>query len=248
MRRATITVAALFLATLLWAGLLALRSPWEAGSGALLGVALVILSAVGVVGVLVAAARWARWLLLGVTAAAALLGITVEIDAIWILAVVLSGYGIAEAAGSGVRYVVRGRPSASGPPREAAAIPLVVLGYAAALAGVQPDGVEWTDWLAAVAVAGTGFVYAKAAPGSVALVRLVFPLFVPLSFWLVGGIEGLLPAAVAAALTGLAWTKNARVAASPLVESGRTVPIPPELAPGEILDAAGIDDRGRRTS
>jgi hypothetical protein len=124
----------------------------------------------------------------------------------------------------------------------------VALGYAAALAGVQLDGVEWIDWLAAVAVAGTGFVYAKAAPGSVALVRLVFPVFVPLSFWLAGGIEGLLPAVVAAALTGLAWTKNARVAASPLVESGRTVPIPPEMAPGEVLDAAGIDDRGRRTS
>ncbi len=32
----------------------------------------------------------------------------------------------------------------------------------------------------------------------------------------------------------------------PLVESGKPVSIPAELTPKEILDAAGLDERGRR--
>ena len=56
----------------------------------------------------------------------------------------------------------------------------------------------------------------------------------------------LLPGAGAGAITYLAWTKPARIAVQPLVERGRPVPIPPELTPTEILDAAGLDDRGRK--
>jgi hypothetical protein len=245
MRRAIINVALLFVASLLWAGLLAMSSPWVDGAGAMIGVSLVVFSAIGVVGVLVASARWARWLLVGMALGGTLLGITVGIGPVWIAALALSGFGIAEAAGSGLRHVVRGRPSASGPPAQAAAIPLVAVGFALAMGIVQPDGVDIFDWLAVLAVAVIAFAYAKAAPGSVALVRLAMPLFVPLSLWLAGWPQGLLPAAVACVITALAWTKNARVAVNPLVE-GKRVPIPAELTPGDILDAAGLDDRGRR--
>jgi hypothetical protein len=53
-------------------------------------------------------------------------------------------------------------------------------------------------------------------------------------------------AATAAGVAALAWTVDARIAVHPLAEPGTTVPIPPELAPRDVLDAAGIDDRGRR--
>ena len=43
----------------------------------------------------------------------------------------------------------------------------------------------------------------------------------------------------------LAWHSSVRNSVHPLVESGSRVPIPPELAPREVLDAAEIDDRGR---
>jgi hypothetical protein len=49
-----------------------------------------------------------------------------------------------------------------------------------------------------------------------------------------------------AALTWLAWSTVARIAVIPLASPGRAVPIPAELAPGEILDAAGLDSRGHR--
>lgn len=247
MRRATITAAALFLASLLWVALITLHSPWEDGSGAMIGVSLISLAAVSTVGVLVAGSRWARRLAVAVVAVGALLAVTVEIGVVWLIALALSVFGAAEALGSGLNHLVGRRPSASGPPAQAIAIPLIALGWPASLAIVQQSGVDLSDWLAALTMIAIGFWYTKALTGSVWLTRLVAPLAAPLSLWLAGAPEGLVPAAAIAALTAFAWTRNARVSAAPLIEKGTAVPIPAELAPGDVLDAAGLDDRGRRT-
>jgi hypothetical protein len=43
----------------------------------------------------------------------------------------------------------------------------------------------------------------------------------------------------------MAWHPEVKVAFHPPRETGRVFPIPPELAPKEILDAADLDERGR---
>jgi hypothetical protein len=49
----------------------------------------------------------------------------------------------------------------------------------------------------------------------------------------------------AAAVAG--WRREVAVAlAPPLVRRSDPMRIPPELAPPDVLDAAGLDDRGRR--
>jgi hypothetical protein len=44
----------------------------------------------------------------------------------------------------------------------------------------------------------------------------------------------------------LAWDRSVKTSYHPPREVGTTFPIPPELAPEEVLDAAEIDDKGRR--
>src|SRR5690606_13229207 len=56
---------------------------------------------------------------------------------------------------------------------------------------------------------------------------------------------GIVAAAYGVAIGAIAWHSSVRTSLHPLVESGTRVPIPPELAPKEVLDAADIDDRGR---
>jgi hypothetical protein len=63
------------------------------------------------------------------------------------------------------------------------------------------------------------------------------------------GLTGALPrglavVAVGIAITAAAWRREVALAVRPLAVAGG-VPIPPELAPPEILRAAGYDDRGR---
>jgi hypothetical protein len=247
MRRAIIAQAALFSSALLWAVLLTNQSSLAAGSGAMVAVSLLMLTAVAIVGTLVVGGRWARRLSIGLAGSTLVLSPLVETHpALWVLGIALSGYALAEAAGTGLAAVVRRLPSASGPPVQALMIPLLALGWPALLALSQPSGVDGWDWLAATTMLLLGFWYSRALPAALWVGRigmlvpaLLSVAFVPTPLWL-------LPLTGAAAITTLAWTKNARIAVQPLIQRGRQVPIPAELAPSEILDAAGLDDRGRR--
>ena len=61
--------------------------------------------------------------------------------------------------------------------------------------------------------------------------------------------QPLLPAVVGAgagvAIAMLAWHPSVKTAFHPPREIGTPHPIPPELAPTQVLDAADIDERGR---
>jgi hypothetical protein len=61
-----------------------------------------------------------------------------------------------------------------------------------------------------------------------------------------GSWGGFTSAALGVLVAALAWDSSVRTAFHPPREAGSAYPIPPELAPKEILDEAGIDDRGRR--
>lgn len=245
MRRALIATAASLAAALAWAWLVAVDSRWIEGAGTMVAASLVALTATAVVGALLAASRWAKRLLTATATAGLGLGLSIDIGPLWIGAALLSAYAIAESAGSGLDHVVRGRAAAGSPPPEAAAIPLLALAHPGALGLAQPSGVDAWDWVLAGAVVAIGFAYAKAVPGALLMTRLALPLAAAAGFAVTGWPAGWIPAVLALAAATLAWTKNARIAVAPLARPGRAVPIPPELTPREILDGAGIDDRGR---
>jgi hypothetical protein len=233
-------------ASIVWALLVGTGAgPWERGPALLLGSWLLVLSTVSLVGMVVDGSRWARRLGFGLAVGELAVAVAVTPTPAWWLGVVLSAGSVAVLSGPVTRGWVRSRPRADAPPPRSVALATLLLITPGVLAATGIDGLGWAWVWAATSVASL-LLYTRAASGAVTVVRVAPP---------VAGLVALagspLPVAVATALTAgtvtaLAWTADARVAARPLVERGRAVPIPPELVPDEILDAAGLDRRGRR--
>jgi hypothetical protein len=84
-------------------------------------------------------------------------------------------------------------------------------------------------------------------PGSLTGGRLVHPAAAIATAISVG-----LPAAVPALVSGvlvaaMCWRRDVTVAVAPVVAGpNRVLRLPPELAPPEVLEAAGADQSGRR--
>lgn len=219
---------------------------WTDGAGVMLACGHLLLVAVAIVGSLVGAARWAVGLGVGLAGVLAVPAVVHPMNAAWVVMVATAGLALAGLAGTGLRAVVRQRPPADAPPPKATALVLGTLASPIVVAGLQPDGVTAVDWLLTAAAVALAAWYTRAHPMALWATRLVLPVLAATAAFVVP-----LPQAVAgvvffALLTWLAWTKDARVAVIPLAAPGRSVPIPAELAPEDILDAAGLDARGRR--
>lgn len=140
---------------------------------------------------------------------------------------------------------IRRQPLPAPIPRAAIALCLLLLsaGPITALAapgtrgGLLP-GLTGSAWLLLLA-------YVRLFPGREWWPRLGAPLLVLAGLLLSHPARPIWIALLLAA-SWLAWTKASRLAARPLIERGRTIPIPPELAPAEVLGAAGLDRQGRR--
>jgi hypothetical protein len=235
-------VAAIVWALLVGGG----TGPWERSSALLLGAWLLVLAAVSLVGMVVGGSQWALRLGIGLAVGELALAAVLPVSPAWWLGVLLSASSMAVLIGPLTRTWVRSRPRADAPPARSVALATLLLVTPAILAvtGVEGLGSAWA-WVVGSTV--SLLLYTRAATGAVTVVRVV-----PLLAGLVAIAGSPIPVAVAAgvtagAATALAWTADARVAVRPLVERGRAVPIPPELVPGEILDAAGLDRRGRRS-
>ena len=207
---------------------------------------LLLITAVSTVGMVAGAARWALRLALTSAGTMVTLGLVFPLTPWTVAAMALGGAAAAGLAGTSFDGLIRKRPPADGPPARAVLLSLLLLAAPPAWALVARDGLG-TSALIAVAVAWLTMAwYAKAAPGALLVVRVVSPLALLMAAVMEGLPVGAIVASTAAGLSALAWTVEARIAVNPLAEPGTTVPIPPELAPRDVLDAAGIDDRGRR--
>lgn len=232
-------------AAFVWALAVVRADVWPSGPALLLGVWLVVAATVALVGMVAGSSRWAHRLGIGVSIAGLGLAVVLPVGPLWWTGVILSGLSTAALAGPLTSGLIRRRVAASGPPLRAVALALTLFITPAvlALAGVDGLGSGWV-WVAGAGLALV--VYLRALPGAVLATRGVAPVAAA-----IGAIGAPLPVAAAclvtgAAVTGLAWTRDARLSVRPLTEPGKPVPIPPELAPSEVLDAAGIDSRGRR--
>lgn len=242
-----LTTASLLVASLAAAFVMTGPDPfWQDGAGAMVAAGHLLLTAVAVVGALVGAARWSVGVGVGLTAALGGVAVLHPVGPAWIVMVIAAAAALAGLVGTGLRAVVRQRPPADAPPTKAAALALGLLTPPLTVGVVQPSGVDVTDWMLVAVSLAVGILYTRAGSRAVWVTRVGLPLLTLAVLAAVPLPGALLPLVAFGALSALSWTADARLAAVPLVTPGKRVPIPAELAPGEILDAAGLDDRGRR--
>ncbi len=217
-------------------------SPFHESSALLLSAGLVLFTLVAVTGLLLARARWS------VRACAAVaicwIGIAVIVASPTAIAGATAATGaLAGAAGPWMGRWARHTSFVDGPPPMAVVALLLLLSTPVALALGSPGGVGALHWSFAGWALGLAFALSRALKGSLSLLRVVHPV-ASAALVVVEG-PGALPAAVlGVAAAALGWLRD--VAASITHRPPESVPIPPELAPTEVLDAAGVDESGRR--
>lgn len=211
----------------------------------LMGLGLLLMGVVSVVGVVVVGGRWARRLGFGVIAASTLVALLRPIDALWLVALGLTALAGLALYSPSVTSRVRKLPAATGPPTRAVILPILLL-IAPFVLGLSDRDGSWPALVVGAAAPLTAFAYARVVPGGLLAIRYLWPVLAIVLAFPMG-----LPAGVVSALLGIgvfavATDGSVKVAFHPPRETGTAYPIPPELAPPEILDAADIDDRGRR--
>lgn len=234
-------------AAIAWtAALIASNEPLGSAGSLLAGIGILSLSTVSVVGMTITGGRWAHRLgMLSVTAGLVIAAIR-PVDLAWSLALAASTLAGVSLFMPRVTGSIRQLPAATGPPQTAVVVPLVLLSVPFVLGVLAGSSQPWALLTVGLSAPVFAFGFARVIPGGLIGIRVVWPL---LSLGLAPFLG--LPAAGVAVLTALgvaalAWRDEVKAAFHPPREPGSTYPIPPELVPGEILDAADIDDRGRR--
>ncbi|MDP9496019.1 MAG: hypothetical protein M3P87_12375 [Actinomycetota bacterium] len=244
--RVLLAAASPLVAALLWvAALLIDPGRLAPRSVLMMGWGLLTMATIAIVGMIVVGGRWALRTAFATVIATLLIALLRPVDPIWFVA--LTG-----SIGAGVLLFlpivtarIRKLPSATGPPTGAVLVPLLLAATPFSLGLAAWDHPTGATLIVAFGASLAALWYSRVLPGGLYAVRLGWPL-------LALGLAPLqsLPAATVSVVTALlvlviAWHREVRIAFHPPRESGRVFPIPPVLAPQEILDAAEIDERGR---
>lgn len=234
-------------AALAWVlALLVEPGPLPPSSTLLTGIGLLAMATTSVVGLVVTGARWAHRLGLGAVAATLVIATLRPIDLMWWVGLALSTVAAAALFFPRVTDRVRKLPAAAGPPPAAVVPPLALLAapYIVGIAAMDVPGLP----VLAVGLSAPlfAYLYARVLPGGLWGVRLLWPLLAlglsPALGMPAGLVTGLLGLGVAV----VAWRPEVKASYHPPREVGTTFPIPPEMTPPEVLDAAQIDDKGRQ--
>ncbi len=243
--RSLLTSSVLLIAsTGAWTAVMAL-DPARRPASAVIGIAVSLWTAsvASIAGMVVSRSRWARRTALAVTAGHAALAVIWPVNNWWAAAAILSVGTALAVGGPWLNGIVRSLPAASGPPSRAVLIPLFLISVPFLLGVAGADGV-WAllAWLGALL---TAFWFIRALPAALVLVRVAWPLLALACSWPLGLPSGAVLATCGVILAVLSWHGSVTTAVRPLVRRGSIVPIPPELAPKDVLDAAKLDERGR---
>ena len=245
--KAPLLAATTLAAALAWsAALIVDESPFGPAPAFLLAVGLLVTSTVAFIGMAVAGGRWAHRVGLGALSAMGVLAVIREIDAAWMVATALGGLSLTTLLSPGLTRSIRKLPSASGPPPRALAPPIALLFAPSALGLGGGDAPGLPLLVVGLTAPVVAWLYSRVIPGGLPAIRLGWPLLA-LGLSPTMGVPAGPVSAGLALLVGLtAWDRSVKTSYHPPREIGSTFPIPPELTPPEILEAADLDERGRR--
>lgn len=219
--------------------------PFQPAPTLLIGVGLLATTTVATVGMVVVGGRWAHRLGLFALGLTIVVAVVRRIDILWVIAVVATTASLLALLSPGVLSRIRRLPSASGPPPRAIAPALILLVTPALLGFAGNDATVWALLVVGLTAPNSAFLYSRVLPGGLLGVRLVWPLLTVALSPLLGWTAGSVAVAIAAAVAAAAWDRSVKASYHPPREVGTTYPIPPELAPPEVLDAANLDEQGR---
>lgn len=245
--RSTFLAAAALLAALLWTiALVVDATPWSAAPAFLIGVGMLASTTVATVGMIVVGGRWAHRLGLAGIAMTAVVAIARPFDPIWFVATGVSTAALIALLSPTVMQTIRALPSASGPPARAIAPALILLVTPAVLGFVGNEANPWALLVVGLTAPIAAFLYSRVIPGGLLIIRVLWPALAVALAPMLGWVAGIVSGVIALMVAISAWDRAAKASYHPPREVGTSFPIPPELAPPEILDAAHIDDKGRR--
>lgn len=239
--------AAALMSALVWTIALVIDSdPFEAAPALLIGVGLLATATVATVGMIVVGGRWAHRLGLSSLGISIVLAAFREIDVIWVVGITATALALIALLSPTLTSTIRGLPSASGPPPRAIAPALILLLAPAVLGFVGNQATPWALLVVGLSAPNVAFLYSRVFPGGLITVRLLWPVMTLALTPLLGWLAGVTAAALAVAVGAAAWHQSVKASYHPPREVGTTYRIPPELTPREVLDAAEIDEKGRR--
>ena len=245
--RSSLLSATTLLAALVWTvALIVDGEPFEDASALLIGVGMLAAATVATVGMIVVGGRWAHRLGLVTLLITIALALMRDVDLIWWVGIVATVLALTSLLSPAVMGSIRKLPAASGPPPRAVAPALILLVVPAALGFSGDDAAPWALLLVGLSAPNAAFLYSRVLPGGLLAVRLVWPLMtLAVTPWL-GWVAGLTAAVSAVAVAVISWDSSVKASYYPPRQVGTSYRIPPELAPKEVLEAAEIDEQGRR--
>lgn len=234
------------LAALVWVAALVVEpGPLAPMSLLLVAIGLLATATVGMVGITLIGARWAHRLSVTAVAATFLLAVLRPIDAFWWVGMAMGLIAAVSLFSPPLIAGIRRLPAAAGPPWRAVLIPLLLIGFPFVMGVAAGDSPTVATAIVGLTAPVAALWFSRVLPGGLVAVRALWPGLAAL----LALFQPLRPAAAAilgaAGIASLAWHSSVKVAFHPPRERGTVVPIPPELAPGEVLDAARLDDQGR---
>jgi hypothetical protein len=233
------------LAGLAWAAALAIDpDPFAPASVLLMMIGILALATVGMVGLTVTGGRWAHRTLLAALGAMFTVAVARPVDALWVVALAVTALATIALLVPPLTGAVRRLPAAAGPPLRALIIPLLLIGFPFPLGLSAWDDPSTGTLIVGLTAPFAALWFARVFPGGLLGVRIIWPALAigfAITQWLAPAIVSL---AGGAAVAALAWHRTVSVAFHPPREQGTVYPIPPELAPREVLDSADIDERG----
>lgn len=221
-------------------------APLAPSSALLFAAGMALATVAAIAGILLARGRWAGRVGTGLALTWIAVGALLESPA-GIAVVLVAAAALAATAGPWLGRWLRRLPTTGGVPAAAvvALLTLVLTPPALALADrAQVAAVTWgfAGWSLLLAL-----LVARAVPGSLLLVRWMHPVAAAATAISAGFPVAVVPLVAAAIVASLAWRRDLASALAPMLpESGGVFRLPPELAPPEVLEAAGADATGRR--
>jgi hypothetical protein len=215
--------------------------PFRGDAAAVLSVSLIGHAVIGTVGLLIARSRWARRHMIVLALVMIGLGIAISFDPGMLAAVILAGGSLAGLLGPWLGSWLRRLPSITGPSPIGVTAVLSALAVPGATAMARSTGLGPADWVIVGWALISAWELSRARPAGLWALRLGLPA-TGVAAMVAGDMPmGILILAATAVPAVLAWRHEIGLATMPLV---RPVPIPPELAPPDLLDSAGYDNRG----